>query len=667
MQAGNVLTHCQEHTRARLEGYLEALDIIGLSGVWGTGKTFIVDELRRRMICENKQYDFIKIEVLSCHLNEIQGILLREIDKMLFRHGIFSQHSKALNDMLGRAGIWSKFRPLLIEETESFTHTLDSMKNSVAASGRKIVIVYEDIDRIANPATLREIFGISELIAGENIKIIYMYDADVLKKKFEMEDKYLEKYIPHVISVQGVDFIDAIDCLINNDAHIKQLAEDVNIKANSFNYITTQHRFCFGHDIDENDFSVNATIELSSSTMRTVRNFLSEALNLLKDADLARNESTTISTVFVKHFYNHIYEKWERMKLEGESRFHLLDALYFEHSDPSQGTVTARKLKDNYLDDVYTNRDNGDKVKDMQAYIQQLLTSSSMNIELKEVLCLFHYNKLDAERVTRDSTRHDLDDAIISRILRSSTQDYNIVKSFTCFIRETYTATTPTNLTSILNMLSFLRRSAPAVTNAACGNFVEMLPEYRGTDGQYKSSRLDISDVDVFRAFYYFNGDPDDWLQLVKAFRGLASGSISCDDLVNIMGWCRIDSAFKNVYFEILEWFCDVSHSYTPTLTWPSEPGRGYNVLAYLYVLDSINHMGVTLSGGSDFSRLVHLTHDRCLSDINGQFARMALKAFGDRLELEEHRRSFTNIQEVSILRQFLTNIVSIAERSCAP
>ena len=64
----------------RLLNYLENFSIIGINGEWGSGKSFLTDHL--------KNFILIKIDLLSCNIDEIQTVILNELDKLLKNQGI---------------------------------------------------------------------------------------------------------------------------------------------------------------------------------------------------------------------------------------------------------------------------------------------------------------------------------------------------------------------------------------------------------------------------------------------------------------------------------------------------------------------------------------------------------------------------------------------------
>ena len=66
----------------RLIDYLNNFSIIGINGEWGSGKSFLTDHL--------EDFTLVKIDLLSCNIDEIQSVIINEIDKLLKNEGIFS-------------------------------------------------------------------------------------------------------------------------------------------------------------------------------------------------------------------------------------------------------------------------------------------------------------------------------------------------------------------------------------------------------------------------------------------------------------------------------------------------------------------------------------------------------------------------------------------------
>ncbi len=176
----------------RLIHYLEHFEMIGINGAWGTGKSYLTSALKLHPSSRDK-YIFIEIHLLSCNLNEIQEILIHELEKVLSRHGIFSRNSGKLKRLLSTHTLLQDAKEVLLEDTSEFSEILDGFRHDLTLLNKTIVIIFEDIDRIQYPETIKTLFSIAENLAGHQIKIIYQYDEENLFRQPEWEKSVLKR------------------------------------------------------------------------------------------------------------------------------------------------------------------------------------------------------------------------------------------------------------------------------------------------------------------------------------------------------------------------------------------------------------------------------------------------------------------------------------------
>lgn len=194
----------------QLEYYINSFQIVGLNGDWGTGKTFLVNQLKKRL---SKSYEFIEIDLLTCNLNEMQLTLINSFEELLYSRRILPKYANKLKRDISSASFLSKIQSLVnlaFTSSDSKAETLKGFMEETQRLDKKVLIIYEDIDRIENKEVIREIFAISEKIASENIRIIYQYSEELLIKQ-GFEHNYLEKYIPFKMNLTYLHFIEIID------------------------------------------------------------------------------------------------------------------------------------------------------------------------------------------------------------------------------------------------------------------------------------------------------------------------------------------------------------------------------------------------------------------------------------------------------------------------
>lgn len=196
------LMHKRELDLDRLLDYLKMFDIIGVNAIWGAGKSFLINELKKRI---KDEYEIIEINILTCNLDELQLILIKELEKIMYKHRIISKYSNDLKRFLVGEKIIQKLLNLIFSESYSYSETIKGFKDELDKINKKIIIIYEDIDRISDKKIIEKIFGLSEKLTNSNIKIIYQYDEYKLKE-IGFKSDYLEKYIPYKMNLTEINF-----------------------------------------------------------------------------------------------------------------------------------------------------------------------------------------------------------------------------------------------------------------------------------------------------------------------------------------------------------------------------------------------------------------------------------------------------------------------------
>jgi len=517
----------QERDLERIKNYLGYLDIVGVCSAWGTGKTFLLSTLEKRekkKHARDRSYEFIHVDLLASQLDELQTIILYEIDKILLRYGRISKRSKKFKDLLGRSGPWSRLTPVIFTDDVSFSNAVRDMGKEIGGIKKTVVIVYEDIDRISNPRTIRKIFGISGTLASKHIKIVYQYDKGMLEKRFKREE--LEKYIPHTVNLSPISFGGALEQFCANDNEISKILGPRGTYPQALDFIKNPNELIFVFGPDEDHDRISADIVLPHVSMRVIRHFLLETARVISDnPELINNIRTIAATLMVKHFYDDINAIFES---HDQSRFCLLDKLSFK--EPGNNVpYTASTIIDNYQKGAQTRDD-----------VMGLL-NSPINGREREVLCLFNHNSYTliprSSRVNPDECNAKKD-AIISRLLFSGEHD-NILAD------------------------GFLENVAKnPIGESRTYSYMRHWTSFRDTHRQYMYDP-ENPHASVFRAFFLTNDNVSDWFKLIDFHHNLTRINPEYIKInramMDIMNWCRIDTSFKDVYIKVISWFAETN------------------------------------------------------------------------------------------------------------
>ena len=331
----------RERNLEALSDYIDRFRIIGLNGRWGMGKTFLINRWKE---INGDRYEVIEIDILSCNLNELQLILIKELDKVMSRNRIISRHSDTLRSFLSDKTILFRFKNLVFNTESTYSETIRGFKNELNKVDKKIVIIYEDIDRIKDVDIIKNIFAISEKLSSERIKIVYQYfEGNLSDMGFNFE--YLEKYIPFKINLTELKFFEVLNFLFRED----YLNKDV-LTNEDFSYLR-KHRQAYRYNVLQKEFGIDREIHLvlSNISIRKVKNFLNELEYALTRKQYGDYKEVVIGFFLIKHFIPEIYKMLnidqgllETIKFKMDSKLYTMEDLIrkYKFGEVSRHTIS---------------------------------------------------------------------------------------------------------------------------------------------------------------------------------------------------------------------------------------------------------------------------------------------------------------------------------------
>lgn len=233
----------------RIKTYLNVMNIISINGEWGQGKSFLVDKLKEEV---KEEYEIVEIDILSCNLDELPLIIIREIEKILYRNRILSLYSRQLRRFLKDESIFKKFFGLGLIKNPTYLEIINGFKEDLSKMQKKILIIYEDLDRISDQKVIKNIFAFSEKLSDKKVKIIYEYDENNLRE-IGFDNKYIEKYMPYKVTLTKMNFFEILEFKLKN---MKFDNEILNIDDFEFlkEYRLAYERFMYVENIFEDQF-----------------------------------------------------------------------------------------------------------------------------------------------------------------------------------------------------------------------------------------------------------------------------------------------------------------------------------------------------------------------------------------------------------------------------
>lgn len=146
--------------------------IVGIEANWGEGKTFLIEQLIKEKRI-SKEYEIIRIDLLTCKLDEIENTILMELENVLKKNSIFSMSSKQLRKMLGGNQFLEQIQLIILGDNIPVSSTFEEIKRDIRKIEKSILVIYDDIERIDDEHIIKKIFAISEKLSGDKIHFIY--------------------------------------------------------------------------------------------------------------------------------------------------------------------------------------------------------------------------------------------------------------------------------------------------------------------------------------------------------------------------------------------------------------------------------------------------------------------------------------------------------------
>ena len=427
----------------RLELYYEHDSIIGLTGRWGSGKSFIVDRFmnRRETSLKKGELEVIKVGLLEMNSNNPENVFFWSFDNILRKHGHFSRYSHAVSNMISRHDILGDIETAIFPNYEIMDDAVRNMKKVLYNLRIEVLFIIEDLDRLQDANKVKTILAFCERLSSDKIKFIIEYDEKKLKEidnSFTFE--YIEKYIPNNVDLSPVPIGEMITTLIGikemdfnkGDGYsgfvkiIKEFLDRLYISNKRVKDLFEEYQI----------FNSPEEIDIYPESVRLVMNFLRESRKLIEyeKTDKYTNDlkiKAIIGIVFIKYF-DHV--TFEKIKLNRS----FLTSLGIEYNDQ------IYTIKD-FLDisilhkGIYIRGYDGDKSdikwEKMQKILRESLRNSSneiVNLFKNTYLLGYEYVVPHAKQSVNEEYEHNNMeiDHIIKNYLFSGFSEYTNQEAF---------------------------------------------------------------------------------------------------------------------------------------------------------------------------------------------------------------------------------------------
>lgn len=375
----------REYDLKRIQTYLTDFPLSGINAPWGMGKSFVLERLKQNPDVLST-FEIIQIDLLTCDLDQVELILIEELDKVFRKNYIHSQNSFHLKRLLGKYP-WSELLwGLLGHNFQGLSASLTGFQRELAKLDKKILLIFEDLDRICEKETIQKIFSIAEKLSCDRLHVVYQYDIHALLDLGFTRD-YLEKYIPYSTSLARISYEHLVETQWG-----EIMPENFPLEADDVRQIRMHLSQSYKFD-SLLGVKLNMRIELSDlASPRKVRNFLSELKTMLSPSsefEKPDKRQTVLRVLFIKHFYTRCFDAFQL----GASPLDTLEMAW----DGSEISLPEFLVK---LSSATEGKPKEDGQKERLACFKRLLNDPD-NREVLAVLLLLDY-ELDIEETIRD-------------------------------------------------------------------------------------------------------------------------------------------------------------------------------------------------------------------------------------------------------------------------
>ena len=305
-----------EHARdlERIKRYLAQYSAVGIEGKWGSGKTLLVRHLQKDPELQ-KVYTFIIVPLLSCNVDELPTLLIREIERVLRQGRVWSAHSSRLRNVLEGTDALKAVREIVFPGGQTYTEALQGFCDDIMRLEKGIIIVFEDVDRVKDPESVRKLFSIAESLTtgNDHIKTLYEYSQDGLEELDERFDRgYVEKYIPFTVQLSELSFRGALDEVLSEEAFTALRNWDFQFLFLPMD-LPAVYSVLRGH--------VTTSVEFDYVSIRKVRQFLEE-INALRN-EIAETNKWERRVLIIYCLLKHFDAEFFRRMRQGEPLEHV--------------------------------------------------------------------------------------------------------------------------------------------------------------------------------------------------------------------------------------------------------------------------------------------------------------------------------------------------------
>ena len=345
-----------------IDSYLETMESFSIVGKWGIGKTKLIEnffekeceieEGKGKFYKDKYEYIYIDSSIYSENQKMIET-LEKELLKKFKKYKVLKLKNSFIKNVFLQNETILKILYNFFDFEISPKGETEQLAKELKEKNKTLVICLDNLERLGSRERISNLFAIIDELISENIKKIYIYDEEYMKKIFKKDKEdfidYIRKYTFNTITINEVK----LEEVLENQTIIIKLIEELKI-----NYKETQENIIRTLNTKRKDKNIDRKIDRISEKVKTYMDI-----------------EKIMTPRYLKNLDNFL--KCYKKKFEKEIHY-LIE--YKIIKDNFKFLTSEEMLGENIVEN-YLNSQEIEKIKESDSYIQKICVNYLFNLK----------------------------------------------------------------------------------------------------------------------------------------------------------------------------------------------------------------------------------------------------------------------------------------------
>lgn len=345
-----------------IDSYLETMESFSIVGKWGIGKTKLIEnffekeceieEGKGKFYKDKYEYIYIDSSIYSENQKMIET-LEKELLKKFKKYKVLKLKNSFIKNVFLQNETILKILYNFFDFEISPKGETEQLAKELKEKNKTLVICLDNLERLGSRERISNLFAIIDELISENIKKIYIYDEEYMKKIFKKDKEdfidYIRKYTFNTITINEVK----LEEVLENQTIIIKLIEELKI-----NYKETQENIIRTLNTKRKDKNIDRKIDRISEKVKTYMD-----IEKIMTPRYLKNLDNFLKC-YKKNFEKEIHYLIEYKIIKDNFKF-----------------LTSEEMLGENIVENYLNSQEIEKIKESDSYIQKICVNYLFNLK----------------------------------------------------------------------------------------------------------------------------------------------------------------------------------------------------------------------------------------------------------------------------------------------